>query len=292
MADLLSVIKELRSKISDYKKRKLNETSTRTIVIDPVLEALGWNVRDPEVVHLEYPTIDGKPVDYALKIDGKTVLLVEAKPISDPLKDIKAITQVVGYAASDGIEWCILTNGVVWKIYRSSEKCPAPDKLLFEISYDPINIKDEKLSKIITNFLKFSRVEMANGTLDREGERVFNDSKVDKVLDKIMQNPPRALINLIKKEMQGTHLIENNKIRESIYRIWTSKEPPKEMLDNKPLQKKKKVDIFNESYHLSGKTADIVGIYREIDEFCLSLKPDGIEKKIKKEIESLTVLLQ
>jgi hypothetical protein len=31
---------------------------------------------------------------------------------------------------------CILTNGITYKIYHSTEKMEAPDKLLFEISID------------------------------------------------------------------------------------------------------------------------------------------------------------
>ncbi len=33
-------------------------------------------------------------------------------PVRILLDDVKSITQVVGYAANDGVEWCVLTNGV------------------------------------------------------------------------------------------------------------------------------------------------------------------------------------
>jgi len=45
--------------------------------------------------------------------------------IGDPLDDVKSITQVVGYAANDGIEWCVLTSGVRYKVYKASEKARA-----------------------------------------------------------------------------------------------------------------------------------------------------------------------
>ena len=69
--------------------------------------ALGWDVRDPDEVELEHPTVDGKSVDYAMKVNRKVVLHLEAKQLADPLDDVKSITQVVGYAANDGIEWCV-----------------------------------------------------------------------------------------------------------------------------------------------------------------------------------------
>ena len=94
-------------------------------------------MRDPDEVELEYPTVDGKSVDYAMKINRKPLFLLEAKQLTDPLDDVKSITQVVGYAANDGIEWCVLTNGVRYKVYKASERASAPDKLLFEVSIDP-----------------------------------------------------------------------------------------------------------------------------------------------------------
>jgi hypothetical protein len=71
-----------------------------------------------------------------VKIKRKPVFLLEAKQLTHPLDDVKSITQVVGYAANGGIEWCVLTNGVRHKIYKASEKASAPDKLLFEVSID------------------------------------------------------------------------------------------------------------------------------------------------------------
>ncbi|MCP4712546.1 MAG: hypothetical protein GY869_28305, partial [Planctomycetes bacterium] len=111
MNKLIQAIEMVRSSLQKFRRHSLKETPTRTIIIDPLLQALGWDVRDPDEVQLEYPTIDGKFVDYALKINRKPVLLVEAKALDDPLNDVKATTQVVGYAANDGIVWCILTNG-------------------------------------------------------------------------------------------------------------------------------------------------------------------------------------
>jgi hypothetical protein len=281
MEQITNHLKSIRARLGKFRKEGLKETSTRTIIIDPLLEALSWDVRDPDIVQLEYTTIDGKFVDYALKINNKPVLLVEAKPLNDPLNDVKWITQVVGYAANAGIDWCILTNGVSWKIYKSTEKCPAPDKLLFEINFDPKKVKDEDLDYIAKKFKKLSRDEIAEGTLDREGERIFNDSKVKKALDAIMQNPPRSFINLLKREMQEASLLDNKKIKESLYRIWVSKEPPRNISKPKLNVNVPKKKGFDESYHLSVMSPDVIELYRKIDNFCMNLNPGEIEKKIR-----------
>ena len=63
-----------------------HEMRTRYAVIDPILQALGWDLSDPSQVRLEHETTDlPKPprVDYALmSTTCKPVILVEAKKLS------------------------------------------------------------------------------------------------------------------------------------------------------------------------------------------------------------------
>jgi predicted type IV restriction endonuclease len=104
MKDIVSCIEELRLKLDRHRREDLKEYPTRTIFIDPLLQTLGWDVRDPDEVQLEYPTIDAKSVDYAPKLNRKPILFIEAKPLNDPLTDFKSITQVVGYAVNAGVD--------------------------------------------------------------------------------------------------------------------------------------------------------------------------------------------
>ena len=64
MKEIVKCIENLRVQLDRHRKDGLKEYPTRTIFIDPLLEALGWDVRDPDEVELEHPTIDGKSVDY------------------------------------------------------------------------------------------------------------------------------------------------------------------------------------------------------------------------------------
>ena len=62
-----------------------HEMRTRYAVIDPILEALGWDLDDPSQVRVEHEVkVLGKMrrVDYALLSKGKPVVLVEAKKLS------------------------------------------------------------------------------------------------------------------------------------------------------------------------------------------------------------------
>jgi len=300
MDRLCRKIEEIRAKLENLRRHALKETSTRTIIIDSLLESLGWDIRDPDEVQLEYPTVDGKSVDYALKINKKTVLLVEAKCLEDPLTDVKAITQVVGYAANDGVEWCVLTNGVLWKVYRSVEKCPAPDKLMFEVSLNPPGLEGISTEQIAKQMWRFSRDEMAKGTLDALGEQTFTDSKVEKALDALMSDAPRALLNLINKVTQDEYL-KPQKIKESLKRILernrsteivgTSKkitgvpDVAPATLKQRVVGKKPKEggkSVYEESLHTSGKSQEVLALYQDVDKTCMSLDPGNVSKTVQK----------
>ena len=307
MDKLIRVIEAVQSKLANLRKRSLKETPTRTIIVDPLLEALGWDVRDPDEVQLEYPTVDGKSVDYALLINQTPVLLVEAKALDDPLNDVKAITQVVGYAANDGVVWCVLTNGIIWKVYRSVEQCPAPDKLMFEVSLDPREGEGIPIEQNARQMWRFSRDEMAKGTLDAIGEKTFTDGKVRKAMDGIMRDAPRTLLNLVRSAAADEQLAPQQ-IKESLARIWAEnlaatpsavgdlsirKGEEKEQTSRRSrgatrawITRREKATTtsasYDESHHTSGKPQEVLALFRAIERICLSLKPGSVERRCKK----------
>jgi len=283
MKAIISCIENLRSKLDKFRRTDLKEYPTRTIFIDPLLQVLGWEVRDPEEVELEYPTIDGKSVDYAPKINRKPVLFIEAKPLNDSLTDVKSITQVVGYAANAGVEWCILTNGITYKIYHSTEKAEAPDKLLFEISINPKETEGMSIQQVATQFARFSREAMARGVLDQIGEQVFTTGKIRKAIDKLFMDPPNSLIKLIRLIVKDDS-IKPNQVKESLKRIWlqtseneiTSNYEFKDETSEKTTEKEKEYD---EEYHIGGKPQEVLELFKTIDNFCRNFDPVKVKRK-------------
>ena len=64
---LTDAITTVRAAIDQYgEKLSKDETTTRYILIDPILRALGWDVSTLADVEVEYPTLASKKVDYAL----------------------------------------------------------------------------------------------------------------------------------------------------------------------------------------------------------------------------------
>lgn len=288
MKDIVSCIEELRLKLDRHRKEDLKEYPTRTIFVDPLLQALGWDVRDPDEVQLEYPTIDGKSVDYAPKLNRKPVLFIEAKPLNDQLTDVKSITQVVGYAANDGVEWCILTNGFTYKVYRSTEKAEAPDKLLFEVSIDPEESEGRSVPQIAEQFNRFSRDAMARGVLDEIGEQIFTTGKIRKALDKLFRDPPNNLIKII-RSVVSDESIKPVQIKGALQRLWAqsseveipSLHPVSEEVGKRGVEHRRGKD-YGEDQHIEGKPRESVELFRTIDKFCRELDPTTVQRKYLK----------
>jgi predicted transport protein len=285
-------IEGLRIQLDRHRGKGLKEYPTRTIFIDPLLQALNWDVRDPDEVELEYPTVDGKSVDYAMKINRKVTLLLEAKQLEDPLDDVKSVTQVVGYAANDGIEWCVLTNGVRYKVYRASERASAPEKLLFEASIDPRDSQGQSIEQIAAQLNRLSKDSFAEGVLDRLGTEIFTTGKVRKALDRLFTETPSTFVRLVRKAM-GDNSVTPSQIQQALGRIWHASPPVQVRTDLRAIRPERPVghraSPYTEAHHTLGKPSEVVELYRGLDRVCQDLAPGEIVRAYKAKYVSWAV---
>ena len=124
-APLEKSIVEARRLLKDhYEYFAGNETATRVVVIDRVLTAIGWDVRDPTQVRLEYRA-NGTRVDYALLSPSREypLAIVEAKAADSGLKDMYR-RDASGYAAEVGARYALLTNGGRWEAWQMLQGTP------------------------------------------------------------------------------------------------------------------------------------------------------------------------
>ncbi len=108
-----------------------NEAATRALVIDEVLGALDWNIKDPSRVLLEHRA-NGNKVDYVLlSTDDEFLAIVEAKAADSGPKEADR-RQASGYATEIGARYAILTNGSRWEAWEIVQKKPRKDSIIVE----------------------------------------------------------------------------------------------------------------------------------------------------------------
>ena len=135
--DLKETIETLRKRIQAHRAYlEGNETRTRQVLIDPMLDKLGWDVGDPNSVELEY-RIGRDWADYVLMGSGRPIAVIEAKALGKPL-DEKETMQALNYANTAGIPYMTLTNGDHWRMLEVFKQAPIKDRILmnFQLTQD------------------------------------------------------------------------------------------------------------------------------------------------------------
>ena len=135
---LTTGIKKYLPILSSAKSRDVNESDTVIIITDMLADVFGYD-KYSEITS-EY-VIRNTFVDLAIKLDGKLQMLIEVKAIGLDLKDAY-IKQAVDYAANLGTEWVILTNGMVWQVYKVTFGKPIGQDLVLEIDFLNFNPKN------------------------------------------------------------------------------------------------------------------------------------------------------
>ena len=131
------LVERFRSNIDAYKKTSYNETQLRREYLDPLFDALGWDVANKagyaeqykDVVHEDAIKIgvSSKAPDYSFRVGGQRKFFLEAKKPSVNIKDdISPAYQLRRYAWSAKLPLSILTDFEELAVYDCRIK-PNPD---------------------------------------------------------------------------------------------------------------------------------------------------------------------
>ncbi|MGA3170921.1 MAG: type I restriction enzyme HsdR N-terminal domain-containing protein [Chthoniobacteraceae bacterium] len=134
---LAAGVKQFQPILLATKARDAGEADTVTVVKDMLAVIFGYD-KYSEVTSEH--CIKSTCCDLAIKLDGTIETLVEVKAIGLELKDTH-VKQAVDYAANQGVEWVLLTNGVSWRIYHVIFAKPIDQELVIDIDFLSLNPK-------------------------------------------------------------------------------------------------------------------------------------------------------
>lgn len=212
---------KLRSALRSHTKRHLSpkrslalgEADTRQIIDDMITNVLGYALIDEVVSEF---AIKGLKADYLVQLKGKPRFLIEAKSFATDLK-AKHLNQVSLYAAKNGMEWVLVSNGRHYDLHkiilgksletRKVFSVDLTDPKKFQESLDALqylhkfavtakgldllwrktialdapNIAGLLYAPTVLNYLK--------RTLKAKHKRKFNDAEVIIALDRVVEAP-------------------------------------------------------------------------------------------------------
>ncbi|MCD2190989.1 hypothetical protein [Actinomycetospora soli] len=214
MIEFGEAIKACSERLDRYRRpnQRIGEQNTKVMLIEPVLQALGWDLFDPEEVNREYRRRGAdNPVDYALLLLRTPRLFVEAKGLGENIDDPRWANQTISYAAVAGVEWVALTDGAQWRIYNAHAPVPVEDKLFrsVDVAGDPEGAVE--LLELL------SKENMRENRIQELWQGYFVDRQTHAVLTALFSGtePPNDLINLISKRAER---LSKDDVRASLIR--------------------------------------------------------------------------
>jgi len=175
-ASVIELVERFRRNRDDYTKQSYKEANVRTEFIDPLFEALGWDVHNKQGYAEQYKEVVYEPAlkigdevkapDYSFRIGGVRKFFVEAKkPHVHLKKDIGPAYQLRRYAWSAKLPLSILTDFEEFAVYDTRIKPkpndnPAVARVMYLTFEDYIDKWDE-IAAI------FSKEAVLKGSFDR-----------------------------------------------------------------------------------------------------------------------------
>lgn len=162
VSQVVKIEKDLREYRKKYLTKKQNlevdESATRIMVNSLLSTVLGFAELDD--IKTEY-NIRGTYADYVIQLARKKHIVVEVKSIQIDLNS-NHLRQAMGYAADEGIDWVLLTNGRHVKLYKVLFGKPVTRHLVFDY-----NLMDLATIKKAASDLAFlSKRSVQKGELD------------------------------------------------------------------------------------------------------------------------------
>ncbi|WP_430481785.1 type I restriction endonuclease [Rossellomorea marisflavi] len=143
MEDFKQKIKNLSSRIEKVRESIHTEEATKTSLILPLIQALGYDVFNPEELVPEYIADvgikKGEKIDYAIMKNEEPVILIEAKSVTEILT--KHDSQLFRYFGTTKAKFAILSNGIEYKFFTDLEEQNKMDQKPF-FTINMLDLKD------------------------------------------------------------------------------------------------------------------------------------------------------
>ena len=221
-------VKRFQPLLKKAKDRDINEADTVRLVTDILADLFGYDKYSQ--VTSEY-AIRGRYVDLAIteSNDWRPRILIEVKLIGTELND-RHVRQAVDYVANEGVEWVLLTNGQVWRVYKIIFPQPVEHEIVDET--DILSIS-HRAKRDLERLYPLTPEGISKNALEGQHRqrRVLNRFSVaavirsDPVIDTIRRELRRIepdvkisseeLLELIRSEVLKREVVEEDRAKEA-----------------------------------------------------------------------------
>jgi hypothetical protein len=205
--DFIDELKQFCRRVETLKDSITTEEATKTSIVMPFFQLLGYDVFNPQEFLPEF-TADvgikkGEKVDYAILKDGKPIILIEAKWCGDNLD--KYDSQLYRYFGTTEAKISILTNGIVYKFFSDVDEQNKMDKKPF-LEFNILDLKESYIPEL----KKFHKDNFEVGMILNTASDLKYSTDIKQFISQQIKNPSDDFIKYIlgevysRKKTQGT----------------------------------------------------------------------------------------
>lgn len=185
--DFIDQLKQFSARVAKMKDNIQTEEATKTSIIMPFFQMMGYDVFNPFEFVPEF-TADvgikkGEKVDYAiLDNEGLPIILIEAKCCGENLD--RHGSQLFRYFSTTPAKFGILTNGVVYRFYTDLDRENQMDEKPF-LEFNLLDIKDS----LIPELKKFQKASFDLPTILSSASELKYNSQIRQILARVLNEP-------------------------------------------------------------------------------------------------------
>ena len=206
---LVEEFKEIPKKILDEK----SEDQIRVEFIDPLFEALGWDMRKD--AERNEQVFRGR-ADYILRFNNNSILVIEAKKTSVKL-DEEDSKQAVEYAHNKHLPFCVLTNFKQTRIYHALSNPRNIEHNLMKDNLGYLWINFEDYESQFDRLWLLSKDSFNNGELNKFLS--LKDVRINKPIDKSLLEDLLEIRKILSVDLKNLRNEIPNEIRDEIIQI-------------------------------------------------------------------------
>jgi hypothetical protein len=205
--DFIEKIQELSQRIPKQIDHIQTEEATKSALIMPFIQALGYDVFNPMEVVPEFVadvgTKKGEKVDYAIKKDDSVTILIEAKWCGHNLDECHA-SQLYRYFAVTSARFGILTNGIYYKFFSDVDEPNKMDSKPF-FEFDMLAFDDDKVAEL----KKFSKSAFDLENILATASELKYTGAIKKMFAEELVNPSPDFVRFFASQAYSGRLTQN-----------------------------------------------------------------------------------
>ncbi|OPX87509.1 MAG: hypothetical protein A4E53_02462 [Pelotomaculum sp. PtaB.Bin104] len=204
--DFFDELRQFSNRVETLKELIKTEEATKTSLIMPFFQLLGYDIFNPNEFIPEF-TADtgikkGEKVDYAIIIDGKPIILIEAKWCGEYLQ--KHDSQLFRYFVTTPSKFAILTNGLIYKIYTDLDEPNKMDEQPF-LEFNILDIKDS----LVPEIKKFHKSNFDVDEIFNTASELKYANQIKQLLEQQLSAPTDSFVNFILSEVYNGRKTQN-----------------------------------------------------------------------------------